>query len=141
MMKNLHARMWADGEPDDAPQWCKDLVKAVSRGYGVPLARVRVVPRLGYEWGGRYYPEHNAIAVIENSSVEFMHGILVHECAHWVLDRKTALCGDCHPGRHGIEFYAVVKRLYVEHRVRPSVAVRVEQGRDYPKEWEQISRW
>ncbi len=103
---NLHGRMWNDGKPDLAPPWAHLIAAECCRGIAIP--RLRFVEKAGFfQYGGRYFPDHHAIAVIDTDNFVKDRAVLVHECAHAILTKRST-----HRGQHDEEFFKLLERMY-----------------------------
>ena len=73
-------------------------------------------------FGGRHYPDKNAIAIYDSVDPFMLRAIVAHEMTHWMRKRQ----GD--PlGKHDKDFYALVERVYASQRVDRTVRRHVEQ--------------
>lgn len=108
------------------PPWVEPLVLDIIDDHlpefaDEPPAIVFVPVRSRTKFGGRHYPDENAIAVYDSLNEELARSVVIHEMAHWIR-RRT---GD--PlGKHDANFYALLGDLYREYGIRAALARDVE---------------
>jgi predicted SprT family Zn-dependent metalloprotease len=120
------------------PDWATRLVEEIVDEY-LPshfdeLPTIVFVPvRSRTKFGGRHYPEANAIAVYDSYDRELTRSVVIHEMAHWIR-RRT---GDPR-GKHDGDFYDLLGELYRRYGIRSALARDVEP---FCEECEYDWRW
>ncbi len=121
--------------------WAVSLLSRVAVDHRISPARFPTIlfvePSLPWEYGGRYSPKRNAIAVIDSGGEEKVRAVLLHEVGHFLLTHKPR---SGHHGQHDAAFFAVAESLYRDYGVTPAVARSVEDN-GYPREWNNHKRW
>jgi len=119
---------------EPVPQWVHALMRRVAQD-ALPdridaLPAIVMVPvREGQKFGGRHYPELNAIAVYKSADRLVVKTVVIHEMIHWIL----AQIGDP-SGEHDKKFYEWASALYPMYEIPTKTARFVEQVCDDPNE-------
>lgn len=126
------------GRGSPPPSWMQDVIDTIAESEGLlfmrPLATV-MKPRCSSNFGGRWFPQLNAIGVFEHSERKFMHGVVVHEMGHWLCWAR----GGDEPGDHAEMFYSLMEKLYPVFGVALDTAKRIEAVA--PESWQKRQRW
>lgn len=121
---------------DTAPPWAHELVIVECRRRGIPAPRLRFLPPSGvFDYGGRYFPEEHAIAVIDVGDTTFVRGVLCHELAHAIDHRSNGAYG-----AHDARFYALARQVYMEYGVSLATAKAIEDN-PIPEAWRKRTAW
>jgi hypothetical protein len=126
----FNARMWMSPLlPEQAPPaWAIALRSRVAREYGIapskgwPLMAFRK-PQFNGTYGGRWFPNENAIAVWDGDDPAMTRTVVLHELCHWMRSLKGDL-----PGHHDEDFLTLVEDVYRKFKADPESVRVLEMG-------------
>lgn len=120
------------------PSWINELVAQISNDARIPFMKPEIlVTRMECEttFGGRWFADHNTIAIVLHPSRAIMRGVVVHEMGHW---HRWAFGGD-EPGEHDVGFYALMEKLYPRYDIAFDTARTIEHAP--PAAWNKGRLW